>query len=234
MQLKHLFLTDTDNSLKHTSQVMITVPKTALKVSADPKTELDTVKVEVPSTAVPGEKIRFKLPDGRLVNAVVPENMRGGGTLSVQVPRAAMFNSLPQTDGTENGDDTDIEAPPVGGSLFNEDEYPNGDVDVIQASLKTGLAFDELVQVVWRKNDTIFRCDMAIIGPALFQFMDKDCSGGITPAEVLNAMNDPAILAYVKSIKCPILNKLFAEKEKSMMSSFKVCVGIVALFGFGS
>ena len=34
---------------------------------------------------------------------------------------------------------------------------PVGDADVVEASLNTGLDFNELCLVVWRKKDTIFR-----------------------------------------------------------------------------
>jgi hypothetical protein len=186
---------------------------------------MDVVTIDVPPDALPGATIKFRTPDGRTATAVVPQDMHAGGPLNVKVSRGAEYNMLPQNAGDEDDDDEeDIEAPRLlSKELFHEDDYPNGDGDIVLASMKTGLVFHELVQVVWRKRDTIFRCDMATIGPALFQFLDKDGDGGITRNEVLEAMGDERLVAYVKSIKCPILTKLFAEKEASMLRSFKVC-----------
>ena len=40
-------------------------------------------------------------------------------------------------------------------ALFDQRRYPNGDFDVVEASLGCGLSFDELVLVVWKKHDTV-------------------------------------------------------------------------------
>ena len=88
----------------------------------------------------------------------------------------------------------------------------------------SGLDFNELTLVVWRKKDTIFRCDMATIGPALFGFLDADSDGAITLEELLAAMAEPNLIAFVDGIKCPVLRNLFHESSDKVGGCVCVCV----------
>eukprot|EP00613_Pedinella_sp_CCMP2098_P018804 CAMPEP_0171771562 /NCGR_PEP_ID=MMETSP0991-20121206/54166_1 /TAXON_ID=483369 /ORGANISM="non described non described, Strain CCMP2098" /LENGTH=702 /DNA_ID=CAMNT_0012376921 /DNA_START=220 /DNA_END=2328 /DNA_ORIENTATION=+ len=227
-------------------KIVISVPNTPQR--APPESlpqgghqEQDTVELRVPRNAVPGSSIQFRLADGRAVNAVVPGRSRPGDRLTVQVPRVPRnragqhnYNTISQNSGDENnaevggrgggggGLEVDVEAPRQSPKdLFDVEDYPNGDSDVVFASLNTGLMFNELVQVVWRKRDTVFRCDMATIGPALFEFLDVDGDGAVTVDEVLAAMGDEQLMDYVNSVKCPILTRLFHENEEKMRKSFR-------------
>jgi hypothetical protein len=172
---------------------------------------MDSVKIRIPHSAMPETQFQVQLADGRTVAAVVPLNGVGGGMMTIRVPKVVA------------GYYKDAEAPRQSPKdLYEESDYPNGDADVVLASLNTGLTFNELVQVIWRKKDTIFRCDMATIGPALYQFLDQDGDGAVTLDEIMDAVNSEQLLEYVNSIKCPILTKLFTEDKSKMMSSFKV------------
>jgi len=104
---------------------------------------------------------------------------------------------------------------------FRPEHYPNGDSDVVDASLYASLTFSDLTLVIWRKNDTVFRCDMKTVGPALFEFIDADFDGTLTIEEIVKAMEDPRLMEFVNAIKCPVLIKLFQEKESVMRRSFK-------------
>lgn len=89
------------------------------------------------------------------------------------------------------------------------------------ASLNTELTFHELVLVVWRKKSTVFRCDMATIAPALFQFLDSDMDGRLSVGEILAASGERALLQFIDHTNCPVLKRLFAEKEAAVLRAFR-------------
>jgi len=121
----------------------------------------------------------------------------------------------------------------------------------VDASLYASLGFSDLVLVIWRKNDTVFRCDINAVGPALFgkkkdveliarihpnrrqwmftlllimptlEFIDADGDLKLTVDEILKAMAEPQLIEFVKAVKCPVLLRLFKESERIMRSSFK-------------
>mmetsp|Transcript_3068 Transcript_3068/g.4206 ORF Transcript_3068/g.4206 Transcript_3068/m.4206 type:complete len:700 (+) Transcript_3068:31-2130(+) len=173
--------------------------------------EMITVQVQVPQGLEPDDPVDVKLPDGRTITINFPREAEAGQMFDVQVPKDI---NIETAELNVMGDDHLAK--------FKPEDYPqNNDADIVRASLNSGLKFDELVLVVWRKNDTIFRCDMAVIGPAIYKFIDQDGDGDLTVEELVAAMTNPDILAYVDSIKCPVLGRLFHSEPKAQIKAFK-------------
>lgn len=171
--------------------------------------EMDTVKIQVPENFVPGDAVEVRLPDGRTLSVNFPRFAEPGHVYDIQVPK----DSSVQTG--------EIDIGGTSKAHFKPSDYPDGNGDIVEASMNSGLKYDELVLVVWRKKDTIFRCDMAVIGPALYKFIDADGDGDATIEELSAAITNPDILAYVDSIKCPVLGRLFHNNPRSQIRAFK-------------
>jgi len=62
---------------------------------------------------------------------------------------------------------------------------------------------------------------MATVGPAMFQFVDKDGDGSLTVDEIIDAMGQKKLVEFVKGVKCPVLLRLFQEEESLMRKAFK-------------
>jgi hypothetical protein len=172
--------------------------------------QIITVKMpKMPGIRSPTGGIPRKTPDGRRIYVRFPAYAQGGEEYQVKVPNNYSKNPF------------DLSIIHNAAAHFDESLYPNGDADVIEASLHIGLTFDELVLVVWRKKDTIFSADMPVIGPAIFQFIDSKDSGALTLDEFVAAMNNRAIVEFVESIGCPILNRLFHSNPKKQKRAFE-------------
>jgi hypothetical protein len=106
-------------------------------------------------------------------------------------------------------------------SNFDPSEYPNGDADVVRATLNSGLKFADMVLVVWKKKSCVFTCDMSVVGPALFRMIDSDGSGSLTHDEIHSAMDTESVQTLIKSVKCPILRRLISDNPQMRRSAIQ-------------
>jgi len=188
-------------------------------------TNVEKMTITVPEGWTNGTVMNIKTPSGKPVLFQFPEGStyKPGQKVDVNIPvkEDTAMDAKPKHPGHLNSTD-DPEAPKTSAlELYNKADYPNGDADVMEASLNSGLTFHELTLVIWRKKDTVFAADMATVGPAIFDFVDKDGSGTMTIDEFVAALVDETLMTFVKGIKCPVLRRLFSEKEEYMRQGFK-------------
>jgi hypothetical protein len=181
----------------------------------EPETRMMTIEVTMPRRGNSSSHKLFHnrnatllLPDKRKVSVTFPRRAKPGQKYDIKVP----------AEGVDLGN---IEVHVDVWKLYDEETYSPEDQPIVEASMHTGIKFDEMVLVVWRSGDTVFSADMSVIGPALFKFIDKQGYGNITIDDLMTAMDDQKILDYVKSVNCPVLKKLFSPEHRKQVKVFK-------------
>jgi len=203
---------------RHRTRFVITVPPGAHPGSIiNLQTPNGAMLFKVPAGGTPGSRLEVAIPQRHQQPAQerVPNRYSfGPGTLLAEAEAAG---KSPHAGNPQ----ADIESLKSARELFDEKDYPNGEGDLVKACLNTGLDFHELTLVVWKKEGTVFRCDMANIGPQLFELIDSDSTGYLTTDDLIAAMGEKSLIEHVRGIKCPVLMKLFDEKESYMRKAFE-------------
>jgi len=207
-------------------KIKVTVPEGAVPgdiIRAQlPSNKNAAVQITIPPDAKPGDTIIVNVPasDGKspLLSDETSESMPLGtpmDAVSVQPPGTADRHEtaidIRETRKSFSDDPTAhaaLQRKVDAIDHFDPNEYPNGDADVVRATLNSGLTFSDMVLVVWKKKCCVFTCDMSIVGPSVFKLMDADNDGELTPDEIYAAMETEEVQTLINSVKCPLLRRL--------------------------